>query len=88
MDLEPCTSSVVSKILERIVIENRLVTKAQHDFVSPKSCLSNLIETLDFITSSLVENHSVDKILLNFGTEFDLASHHRLFSKDNGIWCH
>ena len=53
-------TSVISKILERIIrdellghlIENRLINKAQHGFVPSKSCLSNLLETLDFITSS------------------------------------
>ena len=60
-------TSVISKILERIIKEellghsvyNILLSKAQHGFVSAKSCLSNLLETLDFITSNLVEEHCV-----------------------------
>ena len=56
-------TSVISKILERIIrdellghlVENNLASKAQDGFVPAKSCLSNLLETLDFITSSLVE---------------------------------
>ena len=78
-------TSVISKILERIIrdellrhlIENGLVNKAQHGFVPSKSCLSNLLETLDFITSSLVEGNSVDEILL----DFDLVPHRRLVHK-------
>ena len=62
LNLESLTS-LISKILERIIRdelprhlnENRLVNKAQHGFIPSKNCLSNLLETLDFITSSLVE---------------------------------
>ena len=74
-------TSVISKILERIIrdellghlMENRLVTRSQHGFVPSKSCLSNLLETLDSITSSLVEGNSVDGILLDFAKAFDLV---------------
>ena len=46
-------TSVISKIPERIIrdellghlFENNLVSKAQHGFVSAKSCLSNILET-------------------------------------------
>ena len=80
-------NSVISKILERIIrdellrhlIENRLINKAQHGFVPSKSCLSNLLETLDFITSSLVESNSVD-----FAKAFDLVPHRRLVHKIRG----
>ena len=34
------------------IIENGLKIKAEHGIVRSKSCLSNLLETLDFITSS------------------------------------
>ena len=85
-------TSVISKILERIIrdellghlIENRLINKAQHGFVPSKSCLSNLLETLDFITSSLVDGNSVDEILLDFAKAFDLVPHHKLVHKIKG----
>ena len=61
-------------------------SKTQHGFVPAKSCLSNLLETLDFITSSLVEGHCVDEIILDFAKwddakAFDLVPHHRLVQK-------
>ena len=62
-------------------MENRLVTRAQHGFVPSKSCLSNLLETLDFITSSLVQGNSVDEILLDFAKAFDLVLHRGLVQK-------
>ena len=63
------------------LIENKLVAKAQHGFVPSKSCLSNLLETLDFIMSSLVEGNSVDEIFLDFAKAFDLVPHRRLVQK-------
>ena len=60
------------------------MNKAQHGFVPSKSCLRNLLETLDFITSSLVESNSVDKILLEFAKAFDLVPHRRLVHKISG----
>ena len=82
-------TSVISKKLERIIrdelldhlVENNLISKAQHGFVPAKSCLSNLLETLDFITSSLVEGHCVDEIILDFAKAFDLVPHRRLVQK-------
>ena len=76
---------IISKILGRItrdklleyLIENGLVTKDQHAFVPSISCLSNLLKTLNLITSSLVEVNSVDEILLDFAKAFDLVPHRR-----------
>ena len=80
---------VISKILERIIkkellghlVDNCLLSKAQHGFVPAKSCLSNLLETLDLTTSSLAEGHCVDEILLDFSKAFDLVPHRRLIKK-------
>ena len=56
-------TSIVSKIIEVIVrnrllshlIEQKLLTKAQNGIFPRKSCLSNLLETLDFISRRLTE---------------------------------
>ena len=66
-------TSVIFKILERIIrddflgliIENNLVSNAQHGFIAAKSCLSNPLETLELISSILVEVHCVDEIILS-----------------------
>ena len=59
-------------------MENSLLSKAQHGFVPVKSCMSNLLETLDYITSSSVDGHCVDEILLDLTKAFDLVPHRRL----------
>ena len=82
-------TTVISKILERIIrdellghcVDNSLVFKPQHGFLPAKSCLSNPVETLDFITSSLVEGHCVDEIILDFEKAFDLIPHRILVQK-------
>ena len=60
------------------LFENNLV---HHGFVPPKSCLSNLLETLDFIISSLVDGHCVDEIILDFAKAFDFVPRRRLVQK-------
>ena len=69
------------------LIENKLVAKAKHGFVPSKSCLSNLIETLDFITSSLVEGHNVNEILLDFAS-LRLSSAPQIGAKNKGVRGH
>ncbi|XP_065683341.1 uncharacterized protein LOC136096115 [Hydra vulgaris] len=53
-------TSIVGKVMERIIkdhmmvflIENNLISKEQHGFVNNKSCITNLLETLDLITQA------------------------------------
>ena len=67
-------TSIVSKILEGVVkdellkylICNGLVTNSKHGFVPKNSCVTNLLESLDFITSWLSEGYNVDQIFLTF----------------------
>ena len=66
---------------ECMLVDNSLLSKAQYDFFPAKSCLSNLLETLDLITSSLAEGHCADEILLDFSKAFDLVPHRRLIKK-------
>jgi len=63
------------------LILNKLLNPAQHGFVPHRSCLSNLLETLDFITASLADGLNVDEVLLDFAKAFDLVPHRRLLHK-------
>ena len=53
-------TSIVCKIMERIIrdqmmvylVENNLISKEQHGFVNNKSCITNLLGTLDLITQA------------------------------------
>ena len=76
-------TSIVCKLLELIIrdeflnhlILDKLQNPAQHGFVPHLSCLSNLLETLDLITTSLADVLNADEILLDFAKAFDLVPH-------------
>ena len=82
-------TSVVCKLLEGFVrdvmtnnlIKNKLLAKKQHGFVPNKSCISNLLETLEYITGNLSDGHNVDEILLDLSKAFGLVPHRRLVYK-------
>jgi len=64
-------TSVISKMYERIIGERILeeighkISTKQHGFVANKSCLSNLLETADYINNLLSENEDVDVFYLD-----------------------
>ena len=82
------TSQVV-KILETIVrskmidfiIENNYLSKSQHGFVPCRSCLTNLLETLEDWTQMYDNSKTFDAIYLDFRKAFDSVPLHRLLYK-------
>lgn len=82
-------TSIVCKICERLIrdgimnhlLSENLLTKEQHGFVPFKSCTSNLVETLDFLTSSLNKKESVDMLLLDLQNAFEKVEHEKLIIK-------
>lgn len=82
-------TSVTCKVMERIIRDtilehlyaNDLVAREQHGFVRKKACVTNLIETMDKITSSLAYKRWIDLIFLDFAKAFDKVPHRRLVMK-------
>ena len=82
-------TSVVCKVLEAIirdeivnhVNQEKLFTKNQHGFTTGKSCLTNLLETLEDWTSAVDQGHSVDAVFLDFQKAFDTVPFRRLMLK-------
>jgi len=68
----------------RFLVKNELLSKDQHGFVEKKACVTNLLESLDFITSRLANGESVNVIFLDFLKAFDMVPHRRLLKKLNG----
>ncbi|CAB4040936.1 Hypothetical predicted protein, partial [Paramuricea clavata] len=58
-----------------------LIQKLQHRFISGKSCVTNLLEVLDYIGSELDNGGQVDAIYLDLSKAFDKVSHSRLKQK-------
>ena len=82
-------TSQVCKVLESIVREkviehlndNNLLAEEQHGFREGRSCLSNLLTTLEDWTSILDNRDCVDVAYLDFSKAFDLVSHKHLLLK-------
>ena len=86
-------TSVVCKLLEGI-IKNRvvehldkynLIKNSQHGFRSGRSCLTSLLESLEYITEETDKGNAVDVIFLDFAKAFDKVAHKRLGYK---LKCH
>ena len=80
-------TSIVCKTYEKIIrnhilayVENQ-ITEKQHGFMSGRSCLSNLLESLDVINDMLANGEGVDIFFLDFQKAFDSVPHHRLLVK-------
>ncbi|CAL4190637.1 unnamed protein product, partial [Meganyctiphanes norvegica] len=73
--------------------ENDLMSDKQHGFREGRSCLSNLLTTLEDWTSILDDGDCVDVAYLDFKKAFDLVSHKHLLLKlqkyedDSKIYC-
>ena len=82
-------TSVICKAMEKLVkrflmahlAANRLLDPSQHGFVPGRSCTTNLLETVDFITWHLWKKRPVDVIYLDFAKAFDTVPHSRLIIK-------
>ena len=61
--------------------DNQLLNIKQHGFVYKKACVTNLLETMDILTSNAEENRPVDLVLLDFAKAFDKVPHKRLIYK-------
>ena len=82
-------TSVACKLLESIIrdkitehlIRNKLINTSQHGFTKNRSCQTNLLEFMDFITKCIDQGDPVDVIYLDFSKAFDKISHSKLALK-------
>ena len=79
----PCKimESIIRAKVEDYLYTNNLLAIQQHGFVKSKSCTTNLMETLDFISYYLDKCIPVDVIMLDFAKAFDTVPHRRLLAK-------
>ena len=78
---------VISKVLERCVL-NRIIVRlqdliadCQHGFRNGRSCVTNLLETLDYIGAILDRAGQVDCVYLDMSKAFDKVRHDLLMEK-------
>jgi hypothetical protein len=86
-------TSHICKVLESIIKDslvdylhkNNLIRDTQHGFVKKRSCLTNLLEFLEFVSSYIDRGFPVDVIYLDFQKAFDKVPHRRLMLKINSL---
>jgi hypothetical protein len=82
-------TSHACKCFERVLkdeivnhLENkRLIIESQHGFRANRSCLTNLLESSEWVTKLVDEGSPVDIIYLDFSKAFDKVPHKRLVEK-------
>ena len=85
-------TSIICKILEgfirtelyKYLVENKLLSNDQFGFCKGRSCLTQLLVTVNEWMSCLDENVPVDAAYLDFKKAFDSVPHRRLLSKLSG----
>ncbi|CAL4189778.1 unnamed protein product, partial [Meganyctiphanes norvegica] len=82
-------TSQVCKVMESIVRKhilehlksNEILSDKQHGFREGRSCLTNLLETMESWTEIIDEDDGIDVAYLDFRKAFDLVSHKHLIYK-------
>jgi len=69
---------IVKSIITKHLNKENLIINEQHGFVSNKSCVTNLLETLDLITHALENGYNIDIGFYDFAKAFDSVPHERL----------
>ena len=60
---------------------NNLISEQQHGFTPGRSCITQLLDTLDCWTEILDRGGSVDVVYMDFRKAFDYVPHRRLMQK-------
>ena len=89
-------TSIFSKLMESIIkdhitnhlIVNNLVSPYQFGFVPGRSCSTQLLHVLDYLTYHLDKGYSIDIIYLDFQKAFDSVPHQRLIHKISSFGVH
>jgi len=72
---------LVKKVMMQYLLSNSLLAPQQHGFLPKKACVTNLLETVDIVTSELAIGRPVDLVYLDFAKAFDTVPHKRLLVK-------
>nr|VZI32092.1 unnamed protein product [Spirometra erinaceieuropaei] len=72
---------IIKKALMQFLEQHHLLSDAQHGFRSGRSCLTNLLFTLERWTKALDEGSVVHAIYIDFKKAFDSVPHQRLLHK-------
>ena len=79
----PCKimESIITDKMLKFAQENSFMTSDQHGFMKSRSCLTNVLETLEDWTKALHSGYGIDVIYLYYQKAFDTVPHKRLLKK-------
>ena len=77
-------SKVRDSILE-YVEKHELIRESHHGFVENKSCSTDLLEFLEFVTNCVDQGYPIDVIYLDFHKAFDEVPQKRIIIKINAL---
>jgi hypothetical protein len=71
------------------LLDNGLLNPSQHGFMSKKSCMTNLLEFFEVVTSAVDYGDAVDAVFLDFAKAFDkVPRNQEKTNKQNACpWC-
>ena len=70
-----CMEAVMKDKIQEHVDNHWALSEKQHGFSQKKSCLTNLLETLEEITYNLDRGNGVDIVFLDYQKAFDSVPH-------------
>jgi len=56
---------------------------SQHGFTTGRSCLTNLLDFMEVVTTELDDGNPIDLVYRDFAKAFDTVPYQRLFKKNN-----
>jgi hypothetical protein len=71
---------VRDQIMNHLTLHN-LINQNQHGLVKQKACVTNLLEAVDYVSSSMSDKIPVDVAFMDFAKAFDLVPYKRLLHK-------
>lgn len=79
----PCKimESIIKDRMKQFLDSNGVISDAQHGFMQGRSCLTNLLETLENWTKALDEGYGIDVLYLDYRKAFDSVPIQRLIEK-------
>jgi hypothetical protein len=57
--------SIIREEIMEHLLSNKLMTNQQHGFMQNKACVTNLLETMDYITKQISDGNNVDIIYMD-----------------------
>ena len=80
-ELYKVMESLIKDSLKTFLDKKEAISNYQHGFTDGRSCLTNLLESLESWTQALDEGFGIDVLYLDYRKAFDSVPHERLLEK-------